>query len=141
MISRNFVPQSLKISASGLFLLLCCLNGAFAQSPSQARAPKQEEGRIADFNFDGVSVRAAIASLGEQLGLEVVFDETVKEYEPLYVAGKNVTVLQALKIVLAAKSLQARIIEKNKIVGFRDNEANCQKYSQYQPWPAKPCPD
>jgi len=44
-----------------------------------------------------------------------------------------------LKILLAAKSLQARIIEKNKIIVFPDNEANCQKYGKYQQWPAKSC--
>jgi hypothetical protein len=138
MISRNFVQQSLKTLAPGLFLLFCISIGEFARSPSKAQETRRGSS-VVNFTFQGTPVKAAIAAMGEDIGLKVVFDESVKEGEALYIEGKDVTGGQALKILLAAKSLQARIIEGNKIIVFRESEANCQKYGQYEPWPARSC--
>ena len=138
MISRNFVKHSLKTLAPGLFLLFCISIGEFARSPSKAQETRRGSS-VVNFTFHGTSVKAAIAAIGEDIGLQVVFDESVKEGEALYIEGKDVTGGQVLKILLAAKSLQARIIEGNKIVVFRESEATCQKYGQYEPWPARSC--
>jgi hypothetical protein len=138
MVSRNFVQQSLKALAPGLFLLFCFSIGEFARSPSKAQVTRRGSS-VVNFTFQGTPVKAAIAAIGEDIGLKVVFDESVLEGEALYIEGKDVTSGQALKIVLAAKSLQARIIEGNQIIVFRESEANCQKYGKYEPWPARSC--
>jgi hypothetical protein len=138
LISRNFVQQSLKTLAPGLFLLFCFSIGESARSTSKAREPRPESPDV-EFKYSGTRVKVAIAAMGEGIGLKVEFDESVNESEVIYIEGKDVTGEQALKILLAAKSLQARIIEENKIIVFPDNEANCQKYGRYEPWPAQSC--
>jgi len=138
MISRNFVQQSLKTLAPGLFLLFCFSVGEFAGSPSRAKESRRESFGV-EFKYQGVPVKVAIAVMGEGIGLKFEFDEAVKESEVIYIEGKNATGEQALNVLLAAKSLQARIIEENKIIVFHDNEANCQKYGRYEPWPAQSC--
>jgi|RhiMethySRZTD1v2_1073278.scaffolds.fasta_scaffold2086672_1 hypothetical protein len=138
MISRNFVQQSLKTLAPGFFLLFCFSIGEFAQSPSKAREPRRESSDF-EFKYSGIPVKFAIAAMGEAIGLKVEFDESVIESEVFYIEGKNATGEQALNVLLAAKSLQARIIEENKIIVFRYTEANCQKYGRYEPWPLKSC--
>jgi len=63
--------------------------------------------------------------------------DAVKDSDTLTIMLKDVTIGQAIKIVLVAKRLQARIIEENKIIVFPDNEAYRQKYGEYELWPAK----
>ena len=138
MISRNSAPQSLQSLAPVLFLLFYCSIGEFARSPSKAQEPRRERFGV-EFKFSGTPVKPAIEMMGGGIGLKVVFDESVKENEVIYIGGETSTGEQALMALLAAKSLQARIIEENKIIVFRDSEANCQKYGQYEPWPARPC--
>jgi len=138
MISRNSAPLSLKSLAPVLFLLLCCSICEFAPSPSKAQEPRHKRLGV-EFKFLDTPVKPAIEMTGEGIGLKVVFDESVKGDEVIYMGGETATGEQALMAILAAKSLQARIIEENKIIVFRDNEANCQKYGQYKPWPARPC--
>jgi|SRR5215813_10725258 len=138
MISRNFVQRSLKTLAPGLFLLFCFSIGEFARSPSKAQDTRREGFGI-EFKYSGTPVKPAIEMVGQGMGLKVVFDESVKMSEVIYMEGKTATPEQALMVILAAKSLQARTIEENKIIVFRDSEANCQKYEQYEPWPAQSC--
>ena len=138
MISRNFVQPSLKTLAPGLFLLFCFSICEFARSTSKALEQRRESSDV-EFKFQSIPVKSAIAAMGEGIGLKVEFDESVNEREVIDIEGKNVTREQALKVLLAAKSLQARIIEENEIIVFRDNEANCQKYGRYEPWPLKSC--
>lgn len=134
MISRIFVRQPLKALAPALFLLLCCSIGAFAQSPSET----QELGRNNhSVNFKEASVKKTIEALGRQLKLNVVFDDSVKEFDKFTLELEDVTIEQAVKIILIQKKLQARIIEENTIIVFPDNAANRQRYGQYELWPAK----
>jgi hypothetical protein len=138
MISRNFVQHSLKTLAPGLFLLFCFSIGDFARSLSKAQDLRREGFGI-EFKYSGTPVKPAIEMVGEGMGLKVVFDESVQWNDVFYMEGKTATPEQALMALLAAKSLQARIIEENKIIVFRYSEANCQKYGQYEPWPAHSC--
>ena len=138
MISRNSAPQSLKFLAPVLFLLFCCSIGEFARSPSKAQEPRRKRLGV-EFKFLGTPLKLAIDMTGKGIGLKVVFDESVKGDEVIYMGGETATGEQALMAILAAKSLQARIIEENKIIVFRDSEANCQKYGRYEHWPARSC--
>jgi type II secretory pathway component GspD/PulD (secretin) len=134
MISHNVVRQSLKTLTPALLLLLCCSIGAFAQSPSEPQDSVKKD--LVKVTFRSMSVKIAIDSLVKQMGLNVVFDDTVKE-DRLTIELNDVTIKQALKIILLSKNLQARIMEEKTIIVFPDNEANRQKYEQYELWPPK----
>lgn len=134
MVSRNFVRESLRTLVAALFLPLCCSGAALAQSPSDV----QELGPIAQtIMFKDTSLKPAINSVGNQLNLKVVFDEAVRDSEKITIELRDVYLKDALKIIFTAKRLQARIIEENTIIVFPDNEANRQRYEQYELWPAK----
>lgn len=134
MISRNSARQSLKTLIAALFLLLCCSGAGLAQTPSDV----QELGRVAStISFRNTSLKAAVNAVGKQLNLNVVFDDAIKDGEKLTLELRDVSFEQALKIILVAKSLQARIIEENTIIVYPDNEANRERYGQYELWPAK----
>ena len=133
MISRNPVRQSLKTLAPALFLLLCCSISAFAQSPSEPQEPKKKDLAKVTFNSP---VKSAISTLGMQVGLNIVFDDQVKN-ERLTIDLNDVTIEQALEIILVAKNLQARIIEEKTIIIAPDNETCRYFYKQYKLWTAK----
>ena len=134
MIGRNVHRQFLKNLTPALFLLLCCSISAFAQSPSESQESGQKERKT--ITFQNILAKAAISVVGKQMGIDVVFDETVKE-DRLTIELTDVTLEQALKIILEEKKLQARIIEEKTIIVFPDNEAKRKKYEQYELWPAK----
>jgi hypothetical protein len=92
---------------------------------------------VADVTFHTSPVKVAIDTLGSQQNLNVIFDGAVKDSDTLTIMFKDVTIEQAIKIVLVAKRLHARIIEEKKIVVFPGHEANRRKYWQYELWPAK----
>jgi type II secretory pathway component GspD/PulD (secretin) len=134
MISRNVIRQSLKTLATALFLTLCFSITAFAQSPSEPKDSGQRDRTT--INFNNSPVKAAIESLGKQLNLNIVFDDSMKD-DRLTFELKDVTAKQVMKIILIQKRLQARTIEENTIIVFPDNETNRQRFGQYELWPAK----
>src|SRR5215468_4164820 len=134
MISRNLIRQALKYLAPALFLLLCCSISAIAQTPSEPKESGQKERR--PITFQNILAKAAISVLGKQMDLNVLFDETVRE-DRLSIELTDVTLEQALKIILEEKKLQARIMEDKTIIVFPDNEAKRKKYEQYELWPVK----
>ena len=133
MISCNLIRQSLKTLAPLTFLLLCCSIGAFAQSPPETQESAQT---LKTVSFKDASLKATISSIGTQLNLNIVFDDSVRD-DRLTLDLKNVTAKQVMKIILIQKKLQARTIEENTVIVFPDNATNSQRYSQYEPWPAK----
>jgi type II secretory pathway component GspD/PulD (secretin) len=134
MISHDVIRQFLKTLTPALFLLFCGSIDVFAQSPSESQASGQKERYI--IKFQNTSAKVAIAVVGKQMDLNVLFDETVKD-DRLTIELPDVTLEQALKTILETKKLQARIIEEKTIIVFPDNEANQQKYKQHELWPAK----
>src|SRR5262249_21472634 len=133
MFSRNPVRQSLKTLAPALFLLLCCSIGAYAQSPSEPQESRKKDLARVAFNSP---VKPAISTLGKQMRLNIVFDDAVRD-EMITIELNDVTLEQALKIILEEKKLQARIIEENTIIIAPDNETCRYFYKQYELWPAK----
>jgi len=87
-------------------------------------------------SFQNILSKAAIAVVGKRMGLIVEFDITVRE-DRLSIELTDVTLEQALKIILEEKKLQARVMEEKTIIVFPDNEANRKKYAEYAPWPVK----
>ena len=129
------IRQYLKTFAPALFLLLCCSISAFAQSAPESQRSRQKD--LTDVTFHTIPVKVAIDALGSQLKLNVIYDDEVKDSDTITIMLKDVTIEQAMKIVLVAKRLQARVIEEKEIIVFPDHEANRQKYGQYELWPAK----
>jgi Zinc carboxypeptidase len=103
-----------------------------ANSKPQASRLRQSK----PISFQNILSKAAIAVVGKQMGLIVEFDETVKE-DRLSIELTDVTLEQALKIILEEKKLQARFMEEKTIIVFPDNEAKRKKYEQYELWPPK----
>jgi type II secretory pathway component HofQ len=132
MISRNVILRSLQSLAPVMFLLLCSSISASAESPSKP----QELIRIV---FKNSTVKIAVSFVGKQMGLKVVFDDSVKD-ESLSIELTDVTPEQGLKLIFAEKKLQARIMEEKTIIVYRDDEANHKKYEQYDLWSANSKP-
>src|SRR5262249_17183617 len=84
-------------------------------------------------------VKSAVSFVGKQLGLKVVFDDSVKD-DSLSIELIDVTPEQGLKLIFDEKKLQARIMEEKTIIVYRDDEANHKKYEQYDLWPANSKP-
>src|SRR5262249_16605494 len=131
MISRN-IRRSLRILAPVMILLLCSSISASAESPSKP----QELIRIV---FKNSTVKIAVSYVGKQLGLKVVFDDSVKD-DSLSIELTDVTPEQGLKLIFHEKKLQARIMEEKTILVYRDDEANQKKYEQYDLWSANSKP-
>src|SRR5262245_25002960 len=117
--------QPLKTLTVALFLLICFSIGAFAQSPS-------EEQEL--ISFKGAPLKAAIYSLGTQVGLKILFDEAIKDSEMISIELRDVSFKKALEISLLAKKMQAGIIAEKTIIVYPDNGDNRQKYGEYQLW-------
>jgi hypothetical protein len=132
MITRNIIRQSLKTLAPALFLLSGCLISAFAESQSKP----QELIRIV---FKNSTVKIAVSFVGKQIGLKVVFDDSVKD-DSLSIELIDVTPEQGLKLIFDEKKLQARIMEEKTIIVYRDDEVNQKKYEQYDLWTANSKP-
>ena len=133
MFSRNIIRQSLKNLAPALFLLLCFSIGAFAQSPSE---PQESTQKAKEVSFKDASLKATIIAIGNQLNLNVVFDDSMRD-DKLTLELKDVTAKQVMKIILIQKKLEARTIEENTIIVYPNNATNHQRYVQYELWNAK----
>ena len=132
MFRRNVIRRSLQTLAPVMFLLLCSSICAFAQSPSKP----QELIRVV---FKSSTVKVAVSYVGKQMGLKVVFDDSVKD-DSFSMRLIDVTPEQGLKLIFVEKKLQARIIEEKAIIVFPDDEVNHKKYEQYDPWPSNSPP-
>src|SRR5262245_38560354 len=132
MISRIVIRRSLQTLAPVMFLLLCSSISAFTESPSKP----QELIRIV---FKNSTVKIAVSFVGKQMGLKVVFDDSVKD-DSLSIKLIDVTPEQGLKLIFDEKKLQARIMEEKTILVYQDDEANRKKYDQSEPWSANQKP-
>ena len=133
MISHNLIRQSLKKLAPALFLLLCFSIGAFAQSPSATQESTQKANEV---TFNDAPLKDTISAIGNQLNLNVVFDDSMRD-DKLTLELRDVTTKQVMKIILIQKKLEARIIEENTIIVYPNNATNHQRYVQYELWTAK----
>ncbi len=114
-----------------LFALICLPVAGWAQSTEQK---KDEDGGIQNFAFKDASVKSVLTTMGKQLKINVVYDDTVKEVK-MSVELKDMTIKAATRIILVQQHLQARLIEDKTIIVFSDTESNRQRYEQYKVWP------
>jgi type II secretory pathway component HofQ len=87
--------------------------------------------------FKNASLKSALAVLVKQFGIEVIFDETIKESR-ISIELTDVTLKAAVKTILNEHHLQARLIEEKKVIIFLDNEANRKLYEKDKVWPGEP---
>ena len=133
MISRQFVFGR-KPLLSLLLILFCLPMAGFAQSAEQNNKAERPAKII---SFKDTSLKIALKSLGKQLDLNVVFDESIKDVSKLTIELKDVTMEAAMKIIFIQEKLQARLIEEKTIIVFADNPANRQRFNEHKRWPVK----
>nr|MDQ3013989.1 STN domain-containing protein [Acidobacteriota bacterium] len=102
---------------------------AFAQAEEHSKEEFKQ-----NVVFKDSSQKAALAVLGKQLGLNVIFDDNVKEGK-INIELTDVTLKAAMKIIFVQQRLQARLIEDKTIIIFPDNETIRRRYEQYKAWP------
>src|SRR5262249_49274082 len=101
-----------KAFLSILFILICLPIAGRAQAVEQ----KQDEDKATqNVTFKDVSLKAALATMGKQLKINVVYDDTVKDNR-MSIELKDVTLKAAMKIILIQQHLQARLIEDKTIL-------------------------
>ena len=117
-----------------LLILTCLPIAGWGQS---AESPQDEEKALQNIAFRDASLKAALATMGKQLKINVVYDDAVKDIR-LSIELKDVTIKAAMKIILIQQHLQARLIEDKTILIFPDNETNRKRYEPYKVWPGEP---
>jgi type II secretory pathway component GspD/PulD (secretin) len=133
MVSRQFVSGR-KALLSLLLVLFCLPMAGFAQSSDQDEKKVKVARSIV---FKDVPLKTALGSIGKELELNVVFDESIKDLQKITIELKEVTLEAAMKIIFVQQQLQARLIEKRTIIIFADNLPNRERFSEHKPWPAK----
>ncbi|MCS6818057.1 MAG: hypothetical protein N0A16_07815 [Blastocatellia bacterium] len=96
--------------------------------PELPPEPPQEEARQ-DVIFRD-DLRAIIAQLGRQLGLNVLFDQSVPEGRRVSIELRNVTKAQALDAILLSHGLFFQPISDNTIIVALDQPANRNRLQQ-----------
>src|SRR5262249_20927506 len=114
-----------------LCVLFCLPVAGLARSIEQN---KDDDKTTQNIEFKDASVKAALATMGKQLKINVVYDDLVKDTR-LSIELKDVTIKAAMKIIFVQQRLQARLIEDKTIIIFPDNETNRRRYEQYKAWP------
>ncbi|MEP7341579.1 MAG: FecR domain-containing protein [Acidobacteriota bacterium] len=131
MTQSQFRPRG-KSLLSFLFVLICLPVVAVAQTAEPVKeAPTQ------NVVFKNASLKSALAVLVKQFGIEVIFDEAIKESR-ISIELTDVTLKAAVKTILDEHHLQARLIEEKKVIIFPDNEANRKLYEKDKVWPQEP---
>jgi len=123
-----------KTLLSILFVLVCLPIAGFAQSAEQNQEEDKATQKIA---FKDASLKSALAVMGKQLKMNVVYDDTVKDTK-LNIELSDVTIKAAMKIIFVQQRLQARLIEDKTILIIPDNETIWRRYEKYKVWPVEP---
>ncbi len=117
-----------------LFALLVLICAPVAGKAQSAEPSQDEEKALQTVVFKDASLKAALATMGKQLKINVVYDDTVKDNR-LNIELKDVTIKAAMKIIFIQQRLQARLIEDKTILVIPDNEKIWRRYEKYKVWP------
>src|SRR5262245_31573979 len=99
-------------AAMSLCLVLVSLSlSAWAQIPSQTENSTQ----VKDIVFRTTAVKTALYTLGKQLGMSVVFDESVKDSQKITIELHDLTIESAIEIIFIQQKLSARLTEDKTI--------------------------
>lgn len=113
-----------KISLLTLFVLICLPIAGLAQS----------RGIIKHITFKDASMSNVLTTLGKQMDVEIVIDDSVKNSK-MSLELEDVTIDAALQAILAQKHLRGRLLDDKKAIIFSDDEVNRQRFGQFKAWP------
>ncbi len=116
-----------------LSVLLCLVIVGSAQSPQPDTG---NENLVQKVTFKNASQKHVINTLTTQLGINLVFDDSVKDAK-VNIELNNVTMEAALRIILTQQRLEARFLDDKTIIVFSDNEASREKHKEHKPWPSQ----
>jgi len=80
--------------------------------------------------FKKTSFMVVVSSIGKQLGLNVVFDDTVKPAEEVTVDLQDVTLAKALDIILMQKKHTFEQVDRRTIFVYPDNQTNRPRFEK-----------
>jgi general secretion pathway protein D len=80
--------------------------------------------------FKDTSFMAVVSSIGKQLGLNVVFDDTVKPGDKVTVDLQDVTLAKALDIILMQKKHTFEQVDRRTIFVYPDNGTNRPRFEK-----------
>ncbi len=80
--------------------------------------------------FKETSFMAVVSSIGKQLGLNVVFDDTVKPQDKVTVDLQDVTLAKALDIILMQKKHTFEQVDRRTIFVYPDNGTNRPRFEK-----------
>ncbi|MGH9768609.1 MAG: FecR domain-containing protein, partial [Blastocatellia bacterium] len=80
--------------------------------------------------FKDTSFKAAVNTLGKQLGLNVVFDDSVKDSDKVTVDMTDVTLAKALDILLLQKKHTFEQVDRRTIFIYPDNGTNRPRFEK-----------
>lgn len=82
-------------------------------------------------NFKDTSFKVVVNSLSKQLGLNVVFDDTVKDADKVTIDLTDVTLAKALDIVLMQKKQTFEQVDRRTIFIYPDNGTNRPRFEKH----------
>ena len=119
-----------------LLLLLILLFGTVTISFAQTSTPEARNTNTVDVKLDD-DTKTVIKTLGRQLALNVVFDESVKVQSKVRMELHDVTMEALLQIVFVQKYLRACWTEDKTILVYADTPALRERFAQYKLWEPK----
>ncbi len=85
----------------------------------------QKKVEIRDLNL-----KASVASIGKQLGLNMIFDESVKESK-FSIDLQDVTYAKALDLIFLQNKLTFEVVDRKTIFIYADNATNKQRFERF----------
>jgi general secretion pathway protein D len=82
---------------------------------------------VQSINFKDTKFKTIVTNLGKQLGLNVVFDESVKD-QPITIDLMDVTVAKALDIIFKTYKYSFEQVDRRTILVYLDNPTNRPKF-------------
>ncbi|MEP7270847.1 MAG: secretin N-terminal domain-containing protein, partial [Acidobacteriota bacterium] len=76
------------------------------------------------------NLKASIASMGKQLGLNMIFDESVKESK-FSIDLQDVTYAKALDLIFLQNKLTFEVVDRKTIFIYADNATNKQRFERF----------
>src|SRR5262245_1075680 len=102
-----------------------------ASNDIQVASKARPKGELAQtINFKDTSFKVVVGSLAKQLGLNVVFDDTVKDSDKVTVDLQDVTMARALDIVLMQKKHTFEQVDRRTIFVYPDNGTNRPRFEK-----------
>lgn len=125
-----------RLNCLNKIVMAMVLGFVFMISAASAQTTEQKINKT-HVTFTDISLRAAIKMLGKQLRLNVVFDDSFRDYPKYELDLEDVSIETAMTIIFLQNRLAARVIEENTIFVTLDTEMAQSRLTAYPKWVAK----